>query len=291
MRYRVLKKIQKILVFLIILMGVLFLTSHLLGHYIENNVRFYPDYEKIDLIPILEKEALTKEDYKTLFYQTGLGPIAIDEIRARSNYKHDMITSFQEDFFHPMPYQPFRSGVITAIYNVDEDGNQTEGFQFAPFHNGYVFVTDASHTLGYRHGHSAVITDAKRNQSIEALTYGEPSSLAPISSWRYRPTFIMLRLKDASQETLDEIAKYAVENLLDIPYTLTVGIFSAKNPSLERLKGTHCSHLVWYLFKQFGYDIDADGGIIVTPRDIMRSEWFDVIQIYGLNPDDYWDDE
>lgn len=290
MRIKHYQRLQKIILFVFVIISVIFLISHLSSVYINNNVRYYPDYDQLDLIPILEKNELSNDDYKTLFYQTGLGPSAIDEIRSRTNYDHTMITSYQDDFFYPMPFAPFRSGVITPLYSVNEKGQRSYGFEFAPYHNGYVFVTDSTHTLGFRHGHSAVITDSERGESIEALTLGETSSLVSVTSWRYRPTFIMLKLKNTNQETLDEIAQYAIDELLDIPYDLTVGFLSPKNPPLEKIKGTHCSHLVWYLFMQFGYDVDADGGWLVTPQDIMYSDMFEVVQIYGLNPDDFWSD-
>lgn len=282
------KKFRKTITLITVIIGLTILGMYLSGLYINHHIRYYPDYEKIDLIPILEKDELKQEDYKQLFYQTGLGPSAIDEIRQKDYYSHELIIAFQEDFFADTPYQSFTDGFVTAAYNVDEDGERTNGFNLAPYHNGYVFVTNASHTLGWRHGHSAIITDEESDETIEALTLGENSALQFASSWRNRPTFIMLRLKDVPQEKLNEIAEYARENLLDIPYNLTVGLFSPKNPPLEKLKGTHCSHLVWYPFMQFGYDIDSDGGWLVSPHDIMHSEQFEVVQIYGLDPDDFW---
>lgn len=282
------KRFQKIVTLVILILFLTVLGMHFSGVYINHHIRYYPDYQKIDLYPILEKNELSQEDYKTLFYQTGLGPIAIDELRAKDNYSHEMILSFQEDFFADTPYIPFRDGFVTAAYNVDEEGNRVNAFDLAPYHNGYVFLTNASHTLGWRHGHTAIITDEISGESIEALTLGEDSTLSSVSSWRRRPTFIMLRLKDVPQETLDDIASYAKENLVGIPYHLTVGLFSPKNPPIDELSGTHCSHLVWYPFMQFGYDIDSDGGWLVSPHDIMHSELFEVVQIYGLDPDDFW---
>ena len=74
----------------------------------------------------------------------------------------------------------------------------------------------------------------------------------------------------------------------NIPYGLTIGLLSKKNPNLINIKSTQCSHLVWYPFKQFGYDIDSDGSWLVTPKDIANSDLFEVVQIYGVDPSDIW---
>ena len=50
----------------------------------------------------------------------------------------------------------------------------------------------------------------------------------------------------------------------------------------ETITGTHCAHLVWYAYQQFGYDLDSDGGIIVTPRDLYESTNLEIVQIYGM---------
>ena len=98
----------------------------------------------------------------------------------------------------------------------------------------------------------------------------------------------MLKLKDTSQETLDEIAEFAKNNLLDIPYGLTVGLTSKKNPSPDNIISTQCSHVVWYPLMQFGYDVDYDGSWLVTPKDIENSDLFEIVQIYGVDPADIW---
>lgn len=35
--------------------------------------------------------------------------------------------------------------------------------------------------------------------------------------------------------------------------------------------GTQCAHLVWAAFDAYGYDIDGDGGWLVTPADFTSS--------------------
>ena len=59
---------------------------------------FRPDYDKRDITGILEKEVLSDDDYKELFYQTGLGKTAVDEI-LKSESGKEKILEFQKNFF------------------------------------------------------------------------------------------------------------------------------------------------------------------------------------------------
>lgn len=136
---------------------------------------------------------------------------------------------------------------------------------------------------------------------------GTNSKISPISKWSTYPSFLVLRLKDeyrkrAADKEIDlpeQIAAYASKELVDVPYLLVAGIMERSFPERittveaagqtaeqtamkdKALKGTQCAHLVWYAYKQFGIDLDSDGGVIVTPFDIQNSEYLDIIQTYG----------
>jgi uncharacterized protein YycO len=251
---------------------------------------YHPDYPKTDIRPILEKEILGDDDYKELFYQTGLGKIAIDELLNTGSSGKEKILKFQDNFFTERKIHSEKFAVIVNHeFLVNDEGKIIYGFDLAPYKNGYVLVTKATHSLGWRHGHAGIITDAGREETLEAVLLGQDSMLQNINKWRCFPSFIMLRLKDAPQEDLDEIAEFAKNNLLNVPYGLTVGLFSRKNPEPGNIKTTQCAHIVWYPFMQFGYDIDSDGSWLVTPKDIANSDLFEIVQIYGVNPDEIWD--
>ena len=75
---------------------------------------------------------------------------------------------------------------------------------------------------------------------------------------------------------------------MDIPYKLTgfcgkVGEAQEQGDS-SPVEGTQCAHLVWLAYRHFGYDLDSDGGYIVTPYDIYSSEFLELVQIYGISP-------
>lgn len=78
--------------------------------------------------------------------------------------------------------------------------------------------------------------------------------------------------------------EYASEIIVDENEEETKGngIETEQKPEdLSVLSGTQCAHLVWYAYKQVGIDLDSDGGIFVTPYDILNSPYLEVVQSYG----------
>ncbi len=81
---------------------------------LHNNASFSPDYEMADLVPIIEKEVLSEEDYETLFYQTGLGKYAIDTLRETEAYKEDILR-YQQNFFRKTDYVCETEAITTSM--------------------------------------------------------------------------------------------------------------------------------------------------------------------------------
>lgn len=270
--------IRILAVILIMIVGIISYLEFNLHQKINTEINY--SFENIERV--LNKNELTDEDYKLLFYQTGLGRLAIDQILETGDGVEDILR-FQRNFHSNPIIIKERSDFTTGHYSSDDNGNKRYGFELAPYDDGYVVLSFSSHTLGWMHGHAGIIVNSDRGEVLEAFTLGETSDIRSIETWRYRPNFIMLRLK-APKETLDQISQFAFEEMIDLPYSLTVGLTSPKNPKKESLIGTQCSHLVWYPFKQFGYDIDSDGSWLVTPRDIANSDLFEIVQVYGIDP-------
>lgn len=280
-------KYKKLIVTVFILL-IIFSVIAIMEALIEPAGYVRPDYSKSDISVILNKENLSDDDYKEIFYQTGLGKTAVDEILMEENGEAKII-KFQENFFRNNNVLCESIGIITSQESIVNDKNEPMyGFDLAPYKNGYVLITKATHSLGWRHGHAAIITDAENQETLEAVILGSNTRLQNINKWRIYPSFIMLKLKDTSQETLNSLAEFAKNNLNDIPYGLTVGLTDKKNPNPENIKSTQCSHLAWYPFKQYGYDVDSDGSWLVTPKDIANSDLFEVVQVYGVDPKDIW---
>lgn len=281
-------KHKKLIIALIIITIIVF-TIFIMEIVIEPMGYIRPDYEMTDISKILEKDSLSDSDYKELFYQTGLGKTALDELLNNKESGINEILKFQQIFFYDNNVACEKIGIITSQESiVDNEGNPMYGFNLAPYKNGYILITKATHSLGWRHGHAGIITDAENQETLEAVILGTDTMFQNINKWRVYPSFIMLKLKDASQENLNEIANFAKENMGGIPYGLTVGLTSKKNPAPDKIKSTQCAHVAWYPLMQFGYDVDYNGSWLVTPRDIANSDLFEVVQIYGVDPKIIW---
>ncbi len=249
--------------------------------YYKNEKCFSPTVLPIDISVILQNKSLTDTDYKTLFYQTGLGRVAIDDIMQNKDGMQEILL-FQKSYFKEPAIK-----CESLIPFLTKQEILSEKFHLAPYKNGYILITKSTHTNIFRHGHSAIVVDAKNGKTLEALMLGTKSQTQDIDYWASYSSFIMLKPKNMGVQELNEIATYARENLTDIPYKITTGLFN-KFVRVEELNATQCSHLVWYPFKKFGYDIDSDGNWLVTAKDIVNSPLLEVVQIYGVNPDSIW---
>lgn len=254
----------------------------------EDEGTWRPDYPVVNLGSIVNKIEMTEDDYRTIFLQTGLGRDAADDLMANKagDNRIRAFEQYQNAFFSPRDYECSVAALIVHDERlIDVEGRLLKGFEIQDLRNGDILITKATHSLGWRHGHAAIVTDAAKGETLEAILLGNPSILQNISKWRTYPSFIQLRLKDQGNTDAEKIAEYTKKQILGIPYGLLTGI-PEKAP--EEIKKTQCAHLVWYPFEQFGYDLDSDGSWLVTPKDIANSGFLEVVQVYGVNPADIW---
>jgi len=145
--------------------------------------------------------------------------------------------------------------------------------------DGDILVTRCTHSFGWRHGHAALVVDAESGRTLEAVTLGVPSGYSSVQSWRTYPSFSVLRLKGADAGTRREAARYAQIHLQDLPYRLTSGLLGEKAPAPPA--GSQCAYLVWYAYQQLGYDLDGDGGRLVTVADLLQSPLLETVARAG----------
>lgn len=146
--------------------------------------------------------------------------------------------------------------------------------------NGDILITFDSHFLSWRNGHAGIVVDATDGTVLEAKTLGINSSFSNINRWRTYNSFAILRVTALSSEERSEIATFASERLINVPYSLLPRFIKLPLEDDRTLSGTHCSHLIWLSFMQYGYNIDSDGGFIVTPRDLYDSEYLQKVAVY-----------
>ena len=272
------KKIRRLLI--IILIPILVVLCICLGYYLlqrywaHRDGYFVPQYERVELTE--------DSDYETIFLQTGLGQSAVDKLIKQKGFQG--VLDAQEAFFNP-PEAKCREliGWITRedLYTEAYSGGVKR--QLVDIQPGDILISLSTHTGGWRHGHAAIVLD--QYTIIESAVLGADSQIVSVADWVDYSNYAVLRIKDVTPEQQQEVVDYCREHLAGVPYSLLSGIFGDKAPDPDsEFFGLQCSYLAWYAWYQFGYDLDSDGGRIVTPFDLLHSDQVDIVQIYGMDP-------
>lgn len=250
---------------------------------VETQAHIAPAYPHQNIDQLLQKEKLNESDYRLLFEQTGLNKAAVNYLFSQNRQLE--LLQLQKYFFANVKVACNANTIITREERIEELQLPEEEYNIdrtrvsIPYvEAGDILITFNCHAFGWRNGHAALVVDGENRLALEARVLGTDSAIMSMAHWERYPSFAVLRLKDATKEQRQEIADYAAEHLVDIPYRLEAGIWER-----TAISGTHCAHLVWYAYQQFGYNLDSDGGIIVTPRDLYESSKLEIVQIYGMH--------
>lgn len=241
----------------------------------ETEVYASPEQKKQPLSPYLQKELLSSEDYLFLQQQTGLYPPAIDALHAKGQM--NVLPEYQEAYFRGREYLCEPNTIISWEERLTEAGGK---ICLPALEDGDILITFNCHVFGWRCGHAALVIDAEQGLTLEARVLGTDSAILSIAHWEAYPSCTILRLKNVGAQQRAEIAAFAREKLVGIPYHITAGFFKEGNTQLS-LSGTQCAHLVWYVYSIFGFDLNSDGTKVITPRDIYDSPLLEPIQEYG----------
>lgn len=249
----------------------------------EWEAHYTPEYARTNLKPLIEKAELSEEDYELLFRQTGLGRAGVEELYREGRQAE--LLYLQQRLFAPIQYECRASHIFCRSERILGEDNLPGDFMPA-VRTGDILVTFSGHFFGWRSGHAGLVTDSDKGEVLEALAPGQDSGLCDLEHWKEYPGFALLRLKGNTVEETEEIAAYAAEYLTNVPYDLASHKGRRRqSPDAvsQPLSGTQCAHLIWAAYARFGYDLDSDGGWIVTPDDLFHSELLEVVQIYGMN--------
>ncbi|MGN1304204.1 MAG: hypothetical protein ACI4YB_04120 [Oscillospiraceae bacterium] len=241
--------------------------------YIEQMAHIYPKTEWKSLENIVKKTpgTLTESELELVFEQTGLGRAAVMKLTDL-----EKLDFYQDNYYSEVEYERFANSPFSSEEYVEAP---TATLDF--IEKGDILITHSSRVFSWRNGHAAIVIDADEGKTLEAVVIGQDTCIQDIEKWRHYPNFLVLRLKDADEQLRSDIADTALELLCDKPYRLLTGVFSKKYPDRENIAGTQCAHLVWLACAYHGFDIDSDGGLIVTPKDISESDLLEVVQSYG----------
>ncbi len=245
----------------------------------ENWQPWTPSYEKRDISSLLDKAELSEEDYSVLFSQTGLTKLGIDSLLDTG--LKTRILEIQNQYFEKQECELISFAPFLGY--MKRSGKSRDAAKTAILENGDILYSPSTFLSFVRLGHSAVLLDAENGVLAQASGYGSTVVRLSSNTFFVRPAFVILRAEGVDAKTRDEIAEYVSTVLISAEYDLLAGIFGQKAP--EVLEKTHCSHLVWYAYNSFGIDIDASGGKIVTPQDILQSPRLSIVQVYGIDPD------
>lgn len=237
---------------------------------------YVPEWDKADISSAIEKDGFSEEDYEFLFRQTGLSKSAVDDLTETG--RKEELYDFADQYFEKVEYE--RDFLFFPI--VACEVKKGEPVKVAPLKRGDVLVSLTTHTLGFRHGHSAIVTNGKTGEIIEHMVLGEVSAYSYINGWLDYTTLAVLRYKDS--EIAEKAATFAEENLVGVPYNPLAGVIKKDKSGEENISSSHCSHLVWQAFCGAGADIDGNGGKFVFPGDFLKCDDFEIVQIYGIKP-------
>ncbi len=264
------KRIRRIIVSgLFILFGI-YVTNILLQTVWAHREEYIgPEYDRV---------SITEEtDRETLFLQTGLGESAIDKLISED--KFELALDLQNAVFEPMKTECVS---MLGWFTREDRRAVDERIVLVDLQPGDILLTFSTHSVGWRHGHAGLVLD--ETSVLESVSLGEKSAVMSADHWRTYSNFVVLRVKGIDEALQKEVASYARTHLNSVSYRLLSGWIGDKAPQIDDpWFGAHCSYLIWYVWKQFGYDLDSDGGRLVTSDDIWNSELLEVVQVYGVD--------
>ena len=164
----------------------------------EDAVRDDAKWEKI-AEKINNNIFLTTEDYEIVMSQTGLGKSAFDSLVFQG--RMDKIEDYREYFLLDKEFYCYREGVFACHESIKDSNDEfIDNPPFADIRNGDIIVTLSIHSLGWRHGHAAIVVDAEKGLCIQANMVGEKSSYGYVNTWKDFQMVALLRVKDESSE-------------------------------------------------------------------------------------------
>ena len=227
----------------------------------------------------IEKVPLTKEtDYHTFFLQTGLGEDAVDVLLQKGDIKK--FEAVQEAFLGKDNVECIPVlGWFTRSDRIDSN----ESAPLVDLRPGDILLSFSTHSLGWRHGHAGLVIDEK--QVLECTSWGKDSRIVKSKHWRKYSNYAVLRVKNSTVSEQQKVAKFAEKYLQGVPYHLSAGFLGAKAPETAKpYFGLQCAYLVWYAWQAFGYDLDSNGGRLVTVKNLWESDLLEIVQVYGMEP-------
>lgn len=274
---QVLKR-KRLMVFILVLCFIVLYV----WHYASTLEEFYMvPYEKVDISELIRNEKISADDFHEVFRQTGVSPAAAKELI--KNKEFHLLDRLNDLYFEKPDIK--KEYIVYPI--TSQERNSLQSTPLVNLKKGDILLTFNTQTLNWRHGHCGIVLDGEDGILLEHMSVGQTSCRTLEEDWRAYPGFIVLRYPD--EKISARAAEYAEEHLVDIRYSIFAGIIKKDKSDEDVPTYSHCSHIVWQAYKAAGVDIDANGGSIVTPKNLAMSDKLEIVQIYGINPEKYED--
>ena len=283
MNNKIINKLCRVIMVILGVLIIFFTTDFILSEIADK--RAYEDAvgDDIKWLEITEKiknkTELTDKDYAEILSLSGLGRPAVDKFLLEGRI--DKIEEYKDYYLMDKDYHCYRKGVFACHERItDTNGDALYNPEFADIQNGDIIITLSIHSLGWRHGHATIVTDAENGVGVQAVMVGEKSNNSQIWTWAKYPLVAVLRPKNVDESVRNQAGQYAEDNLKGLYYSLLGGIFTGRDAN-ENPDTTQCAHLAWYAYMTCGVDIAPQGGRIITPKDFLESENLEIVQVYG----------
>ncbi len=307
---------QKIGLWLLVITVIVFLVW-LWCSMAEKSAHVMPAYPRIDIEAYLQKERLSTEEHEILFQQTGLAEVAVEELLQSGRTQEILLA--QENLFREVEIECTANTIISREERCVgghipyvEEGDILISFNSHVFgwRNGHAaIVVDAEKRLTLEArvlGTDSVIMSMEHWEKypsfvvlrLKGATKEERKEIADyakenLAGVPYRLTAGMKSAMTRAENIYNrsvfggngDIWKDGFGVMLTRVNESELGRNEAVmiNTAEESITGTHCAHLVWCAYEHYGYNLDSDGGLIVTPCDIYGSSLLEPVQVYGMD--------
>lgn len=149
-------------------------------------------------------------------------------------------------------------------------------FMKEKFKKGQILITDDATTLGYNHGHAAILystTNTVEHLGKNTTTY---SGYYDVSWWQSFDTIKSFNYSDA--DIMSSAANYAYNNLRGKEYNVIADRTSSK---------VNCATLVWKAYNSQGVNIVDSTSGTVKPQDFDTSSKISWVRSVGWNNVDW----
>ena len=142
-----------------------------------------------------------------IFEQSGLGRPAVDSL-INENRIGDF-EYYRNYYLRDKDFTCVRTAIFAKHEAVtDNEGNRILNPEFADIQNGDVIITLSIHSLGWRHGHAAIVTNAETGETAQAVRIFEKSDFGTVTEWIDLPLVAVLRVKDIDEKTQNALAAF-----------------------------------------------------------------------------------